>query len=50
MGICCTAELVEKHLQLQDRKVWVDGVGICYQRLFSTAYVALPETAQAKGE
>jgi len=45
----CAAELVEKHLQLQDKKMWVDGLGLCYQRLFSTAYVALPETAQAKG-
>lgn len=43
-------ELVEKHMQLQDKKVWVDGLGICYQRVFSTAYMALPETAQAKGE
>lgn len=43
------AELVEKHLQLQDKKMWVDGLGLCYQRLFSTAYVALPETAKAKG-
>ncbi|BDA49312.1 hypothetical protein COCOBI_13-4240 [Coccomyxa sp. Obi] len=41
-------ELLEKHLVLQDKKLWVDSLGVCYQRLLSTAYVAVPETAQAK--
>ena len=35
---------------LQDKKLWVDSLGVCYQRLLSTTYVAVPETAQAKGE
>ncbi|CAL8464187.1 g3722 [Coccomyxa elongata] len=41
-------ELLEKHLVLQDKKLWVDSIGVCYQRLLSTAYVAVPEAAQAK--
>lgn len=44
------AELVEKHLQLQDKKLWVDSLGIVNQRLFKTVYEALPEQAKAKGE
>ncbi len=35
---------------LQDKKLWVDSLGVCYQRLLSTAYVAVPEAAQAKGK
>ncbi|CAL8464198.1 g3733 [Coccomyxa elongata] len=31
-----------------DKELWVDSLGVCYQRLLSTAYVAVPEAAQAK--
>jgi hypothetical protein len=47
---CGPAELLEKHLLLQDKKLWVDSLGMVQQRLFQTVYLALPDNAQAKGE
>lgn len=43
------AELLEKHLALQERKVWVDSLGACHLRLRGYTFEALPDAVQAKG-
>ena len=47
---CVYADLLEKHLALQERKVWVDSLGACHLRLRGTTFEALPDAAEAKGE
>lgn len=43
------ADLLEKHMALQERKLWVDSLGACHLRLRGTTFEALPDFAQAKG-
>lgn len=49
---CCAqyADLLEKHLQLQKKEVWVEGLGIVHKGLLKDSYTMLPLASTMKGK
>ena len=45
------AELLEKHLDLQEKKdVWIESVGITQKGILRNSYTSLPLTSPVKGK
>jgi len=44
------AELLEKHLQLQKKEVWIEGLGTAQRGIFQDSYKPLPLTLTVKGK
>ena len=44
------AELLEKHLQLQQKQVWIECLGVTQKGIFKDTYTILPPTTTVKGK
>ena len=44
------AELLEKHLQLQQKQVWIECLGVTQKGIFKDTYTMLPPTLTVKGK
>ena len=44
------AELLEKHLQLQQKQVWIECLGVTQKGIFQDTYTILPPTTTVKGK
>ena len=44
------AELLEKHLQLQQKQVWIECLGVTQKGIFKDTYTILPSTTTVKGK
>ena len=48
--LICLAELLEKHLQLQKKEVWIESLGTKQSGIFQHSYTPLPLKSTVKGK
>lgn len=48
--LVCLAELLEKHLQLQKKELWIESLGTKQNGIFQSSYKPLPLKSTVKGK